>query len=59
MIMIMIIIISIAITLITMKIVVMIRKRQRGKFSGKNINGKLEVWKYEYSDIYSLWYYQV
>ena len=51
------IIILIVITLITMKIVVMLlRKRQRGKFSGKNINGKLEVWKYEYSDMYSLWY---
>ena len=37
------IIILIVITLITMKIVVTIRKRQRGKFSGKNINGKLEV----------------
>ena len=41
------IIILIVITLITMKIVVMLRKRQRGK---------LEVWKYEYSDMYSLWY---
>ena len=51
------IMILIAITLITMKIVVMLlRKRQRGKFSGKNIKGKLEVWKYEYSDTYSLWY---